>query len=86
MFMSTNKDIEVSLFPLFLVNLPMNLYTESAPPPPPPPAPSQSNVIVLRNMVTVEDLDEQLEEEVTSECSKYGTVVKVSYCNTVKLL
>ena len=70
------KDIEVSLFPLFLVNLPMNLYTESAPPP--PPTPSQSNVIVLRNMVTVEDLDEQLEEEVTSECSKYGTVVKVS--------
>ena len=35
-------------------------------------------MIVLRNMVTVEDLDEQLEEEVTSECSKYGTVVKVS--------
>ena len=28
-------------------------------------------------MVTVEDLDEELEEEVTSECSKYGTVERV---------
>ncbi len=28
-------------------------------------------------MVTAEDLDEELEDEVTSECSKYGTVERV---------
>ena len=28
-------------------------------------------------MVTMEDLDEDLEEEVTSECSKHGTVERV---------
>ena len=28
-------------------------------------------------MVTVEDLDDDLEEEVTSECSKYGNVERV---------
>ena len=28
-------------------------------------------------MVDVEDLDEELEEEVTSECSKYGNVDRV---------
>jgi poly(U)-binding-splicing factor PUF60 len=38
---------------------------------------SESTVIVLRNMVDAEDLDEELEEEVTGECSKYGGVERV---------
>ena len=37
----------------------------------------QSRVMSLQNMVTVEDLDEDLEDEVTSECSKHGTVERV---------
>lgn len=37
----------------------------------------QSSVVVLRNMVSAEDLDEELEEEVTSECSRYGAVERV---------
>lgn len=37
----------------------------------------QSRVLVLNNMVTAEDLDEDLEEEVTSECSKHGSVERV---------
>ena len=37
----------------------------------------QSRVVVLRNMVSVEDLDEDLEYEVTSECNKYGSVERV---------
>ena len=32
---------------------------------------------MLRNMVDTEDLDEEIEDEVTSECSKYGSVEKV---------
>ena len=32
--------------------------------------------MVLKNMVGVEDLDEDLESEVTEECSKYGNVEK----------
>ena len=31
---------------------------------------------MLKNMVGVEDLDEDLESEVTEECSKYGEVEK----------
>lgn len=34
-------------------------------------------MIVLRNMVDADDLDEELEEEVTGECSKYGVVERV---------
>ena len=33
--------------------------------------------MVLRNMVGVEDLDEDLEHEVTDECSKFGMVNRV---------
>ena len=33
--------------------------------------------MVLQNMVTMEDLDEDLEDEVTSECSKHGSVERV---------
>ncbi len=33
--------------------------------------------MVLQNMVIAEDLDEDLEDEVTSECSKYGNVERV---------
>lgn len=38
---------------------------------------TQSKVMVLQNMVTSDDLDEDLEEEVTSECSKHGPVDRV---------
>ncbi|PIK61770.1 putative poly(U)-binding-splicing factor PUF60 isoform X3 [Apostichopus japonicus] len=36
-----------------------------------------SQVIVLRNMVGVEDLDDELEGEVTEECGRYGSVNRV---------
>lgn len=41
----------------------------------------QSKVLVLRNMVGVEDLDEDLEHEVTDECSKFGAVSRVVIYN-----
>lgn len=43
--------------------------------------PFQSKVLVLRNMVGVEDLDEDLEHEVTDECSKFGAVSRVVIYN-----
>lgn len=42
---------------------------------------SESKVLVLRNMVGVEDLDEDLEHEVTDECSKFGAVSRVVIYN-----
>jgi len=36
-----------------------------------------STVVLLENMVTVNEIDEDLQSEITSECSKYGEVVKV---------
>ena len=37
----------------------------------------QSRVLVIKNMVEVEEIDDDLEYEVTNECEKYGTVEKV---------
>jgi len=38
---------------------------------------TQSGVIVLRNMVGPEEVDEQLQEEIQEECSKFGRVENV---------
>lgn len=33
--------------------------------------------MILRNMVGVEDMDDELENEVVDECSRYGSVQRV---------
>eukprot|EP00794_Sanderia_malayensis_P005472 gene5472-6156_t len=38
---------------------------------------SKSNVLVLRNMVEADEVDEELQTEVTEECSKFGEVLRV---------
>lgn len=41
------------------------------------PCPPQSTVMVLRNMVGPDDIDDDLEGEVTEECGKFGQVKRV---------
>lgn len=38
---------------------------------------SESTVVILRNMVSIEDVDEVLQDEITEECSRYGAVEHV---------
>ncbi|ORX57306.1 hypothetical protein BCR36DRAFT_395394 [Piromyces finnis] len=38
---------------------------------------NDSTVVLLENMVTANEIDEELQSEITSECSKYGEVTKV---------
>lgn len=38
---------------------------------------NRSSVIVLRNMVTVDEMDDELEDEIREECAKYGKVEEV---------
>ncbi|PAV79038.1 hypothetical protein WR25_23018 [Diploscapter pachys] len=42
---------------------------------------NRSTVLVLRNMVTPEEIDEYLEEEVKEECGKFGEVEEVVIAN-----
>ncbi|VDO54656.1 unnamed protein product [Onchocerca flexuosa] len=38
---------------------------------------NRSTVIVLRNMITIEECDDELEGEIRDECNKYGKVQEV---------
>lgn len=42
-----------------------------------PDAKKDSTVVLLKNMVTPEEVDETLEEDVKEECGKHGAVEKV---------
>jgi len=61
--------------------------TPSTPTPPPPvnirKLPNLSKptkIVCLKNMVSRDEIDEELPGEVTGECSKYGQVVRVQIC------
>ena len=41
-------------------------------------AKQESVVLLLKNMVTPEEVDEQLQEEIEEECNKYGKVLKLT--------
>lgn len=38
---------------------------------------NRSTVLVLKNMVTPKEIDDELEDEIRDECSKYGEVQEV---------
>ncbi|XP_035212382.1 poly(U)-binding-splicing factor PUF60-like isoform X2 [Stegodyphus dumicola] len=40
--------------------------------------PAESSVIVLRNMVDVEGIDDELEVDLRSECEKFGIVNQIT--------
>lgn len=40
---------------------------------------NRSSVIMLKNMVTAEQIDDELEDEIRSECEKFGDITNVTF-------